>query len=421
MRLPSLPRATLRALLTFCAMTPILALFAQGGPEVLPEDGTDALIKEYGTHRSVLPPLFKGDIAVRTKADEEHYNKAIDFEARWVTYRFTWFDKQNEPGQIDRLFKDFENDLSNLTRNKQDTHYVMQQFGKQVVVHAMEVLQTRRPIARLNAARVLEKIAALGAAPNELVDALTTVVRDPGQNDGVKLYALRGLRDVLAQFPPKSPALSRERQEKAVLTVMEFVERKVAFAPNATREEVEGFRSLRREGFRALSYCRLPSIGDKARPGLVLLRAAVRDGFTPEPRLDEQMEAALGVTRLRPELDPSYQKDYAAYNLALVVVDLGTAYQTRTERKDELRPYKVYACALQDGLESMKAGSKNKEVDDYVRRAGGRVRQGAHQDGDERHGLALRPEPLAGSPPTAEQGTIQGRPRLHCETRRPGG
>lgn len=342
-------------------------LHAQSG-DILPADGTDAMRREYNLHRSFLPDLFKGKIAVRNKSDEERYNKGIDFEARWTLYRLTWPENQTDPGKLNKIVKEFEDDLYNLQRNKPDTQYVIQEFSKQTVVRAKEVLQTTRPIARVNAAYILEKLAATGAAQNELADAFVELLTDGREtNEGVKLFALRGIRNLLALPQPKTPILAKEREEKAILAALEFVQRAAAFTPVAPREEVEGFRSLRREGFRALASARHPSLGDKAKPALVLLKAAVSDGLAPEPRLDERIEAAVGVTRLSPELDSSYNKDYAAFILAHFVVDLGVAYQTRAQRPEEKRPYKAYAVRMLDGLDALKADSKNKPVDDYAR------------------------------------------------------
>jgi hypothetical protein len=347
------------------------ALHAQTGPEVLPTDGTDSLKEEYRTYRTTLSGLFRGDIAVRSKDDEDRFAKAIDFEARWVTYRLTWHEFEREPGKIDRLFRDFENDLANLQRYKQDTPFVARTFTECVAIHAKEVMATRKPIARVNAARMMERLPELGVAQNELAEVFIEVVKDTQQNDGVRLFALRGLRNLLAYpqpKPPMQPILAKDREEKVILALIEFVERKVNFAPTAPREEVEGYRSLRREAFRALAWAKTPSIGDKARPGLVLLRALALDGFTPDLRLDEQVEAAVGVTRLQPQLDKTYQPDYAAYVLGQFIAAMGEAYQTRSDDKEHLRGFKIYAARLIEGLNDMKPGPKMKTPpDDYLR------------------------------------------------------
>src|SRR5262249_53225855 len=134
-------------------------------------------------------------------------------------------------------------------------------------------------------------------------------------------------------------------------------------------EEVEGFRVLRREAVKALAQYRAPSIKDQARPALVLLKVVARDGFQPEPRMDERVEAAIGVARMKPDIDQTYQREYAAQQLGLFVVDFAYRYNTRD--RAEMKPWAVQAARLSDALEVMKAESKNpyvaKAVDDGIR------------------------------------------------------
>ena len=68
--------------------------------------------------------------------------------------------------------------------------------------------------------------------------------------------------------------------------------------PGAPQEEIDGFRYVRREAIMALAQCRYPTLADKTHPTWLLLKSAVRDDIHPEPRLDERVEAAIGV-RLR--------------------------------------------------------------------------------------------------------------------------
>jgi hypothetical protein len=317
----------------------------------------------------VLPGLFRGDIAVRSKDDEERYGKAIDCESRWLVYRFTWVENEREPGKMDKLYREFEGNIANLVRNKLESQFTGKHFAERSIVHIQEVVKSRKPIARVNAARLLPKLAELGVAQNSLVDACVEMIKDPDQNEGVKLYALRGLRDVLAWPQPKPPQLPREKEEKAIQAALDLMLRSVQFASTAPREEVEGFRSLRREAVRAVGQAKYPTIGENTRVGLALLKMVGRDGYAPEPRIDERFEAALGVTRLKPALDPTYQPDYAISVLAQFIAELGTAYQKRADVKDELRPYRIYAARLTDALETMRPEARAKTPsDEYIRR-----------------------------------------------------
>ena len=179
--------------------------------------------------------------------------------------------------------------------------------------------------------------------------------------------ALPFLADRLS--PRKPPLLSPEVEEQCVLKLIAFIQQQPPHPASASREEIEGFKVLRREAVKALAEYRSPSIKDKARPALVLLKVVARDGFQPEPRLDERVEAAIGVARMNPASDLTYQPEYAAQQLGLFVVDFAVRYNTRD--RAELRPWAVQAARLSDALEAMKAGSKSpyvaKAVDDGIK------------------------------------------------------
>ncbi len=85
--------------------------------------------------------------------------------------------------------------------------------------------------------------------------------------------------------------------------------------------------------------------------------------------MDERVEAAIGVARIKPDGDPSYQRDYAAQQLGLFLVDFAYRYNNRD--RDELKPWAVQAARLSDALEVMKATSKSpyvaKVVDDGIK------------------------------------------------------
>ena len=103
---------------------------------------------------------------------------------------------------------------------------------------------------------------------------------------------------------------------------------------------------------------------DKERPGMTLLRIMARDGFTPPPRIDESVEAAIGVARMRatPELDgKDYQPEYAAFQLAqfteyFVKYYLSNIFDPKEKATSvEQRPYRIYAARMMEALEAMKA------------------------------------------------------------------
>jgi hypothetical protein len=350
----------------------LLALLPLVARAQTPQEGTDALENEYKKHRQILPQLLKGAVAA-DPADKEHA-AAIDAAARYATTRFLWDLKQKEPGQMDRVYQDFDKDVGYMLRNKANTKAVAQMFTHQVILHAKVVLRDGRPIAQVNAARVLARLWEL--EQGELADALVDVVKDPNLGEAVKYWAFRGLHNLLAlpvPMPPDPPVVSKAQEEKAVAALVEFIQRKSPFTPGTPRPEVDGFRVVRREAIRALAQAHNLTAGNP-RPALVLLRVAGRDeGVVPEPRLDERLEAAIGVGRVRSAGSKEYNPDYAAWVLGRFVVDFVNAANgnsAATKTAERARPWKVDAARLGEALEAMKADAKdNKYVQEFLNRA----------------------------------------------------
>jgi len=300
--------------------------------------------------------LFSGMTALDPK--DENQEKAIDAQVRFTLYRLHDV-KANEPGFADRVFQNFEDSqLKPILLNKEKNAGVPQLFTAKMIIHAKLVLQTPRPkynVAAVNAARVLAKLTKLGQP--ELADGLVDILKseleydakptDFRRNDGVKLYVLRGLGEMLALQSQNPPVLAKGQDAKIIDVLTKFIERKPPVEKNAPAEEVDGCRTLRREAVHALAN------GHVLPPhsALVLLRVTARDGLAPEPRMDERVEAAIGVLRLSFE-DKTYQPDYAAYQVALFVDALGASV---VKLKEEQRPLKIWAARLIDAMEAMKA------------------------------------------------------------------
>jgi hypothetical protein len=364
----------------------------QGGGNPLAGVSMELLRTEFTTTRAKSTALFNGNAALDTT--DAAQVSALDCAARWTLYRF--YDRAGkEVNFVDTVFQEFEDSqLGLILKNKEKNQGVPQLFTKQIIKHAKLVLQLQLPwplsvpqdvnrvnLARLNAARVLERMTKLGQT--ELADALLEILDQelqndakvqaavktgdwkagdimPQRNDGVKLYVLRGLGEMLALPGQNPPVVTKDQEKKIILALAQFVERPPTVDKNSAAEEIEGARMLRREAIRALAYGQSPSIAgnDKTRPALVLLRVVANDGLAPEPRMDERVEAAVGVLRLSPELDKTYQQEYAVYQVGLFMEVFG---EFVINHKNEMKPVKVYAAKLVDALEPLRM-SKNAAV-----------------------------------------------------------
>jgi hypothetical protein len=351
------------------------AVWALDGPEELPTDGQNALKSEYDKWAGVWTKLLNGDVA--DPANTQH-QQAIDAAAKWAAYRLTWgFEK--DPGKTNDIIREFNDTLQTIRGGKDKSQKTGEMFIKQVIAHASEVMQTRKAIARINAARLLARISDQG--PNEtpadilsrltgtnesdLADALTAAINNPGQIDAVRYWAFRGLRYLLALPPQDPPRLPRAKEEAALEAVVKFLQdRNKDFPAGTPQDEIDGYRLVRRQAVEALAQGRYPTLADKSRPAWMLLKVVARDGIAPEPRLDERVEAAIGIARAQPELDKDYQPDYAAHQLGLFVADYAAHYAQSKQGalEDTAVPWKVDASRLIEALEQMKAQTKNPHV-----------------------------------------------------------
>jgi hypothetical protein len=335
-------------------------------------DGLDALDKKYKEAKLQITALLRGEIQL--EPGNAPHLEAMDLAAKYATYPYVLDVLETTPGQIDKIFHQrLENDLKYLRDSKEKTTEAAREYGKRVREHAMEVIRYDRakPIAQVNAARTLARLAEL--AQPELVDPLAELARDSKMNGGVRYWAFRGLRDLLAQRTEDGPVVDKARIDKAAAAVVEFLKQKpLVDASLATREEIDGFRLLRREALRALAQTRLP-VGTSKGPSPVLMLAQFAGNdrrISPLPRLDERLEAAIGLARMRSSKDNGlFQPDYAVWQIGLFLEVWGKTANDNREKKDRerVRPWKIDAARLTEVLEPLRVEVKDPYVAEGVR------------------------------------------------------
>lgn len=247
----------------------------------------------------------------------------------------------------------------------------VQAFGKELTKCLRDVLRTnRKPIIRVNAARLLALVAE--TEQEDVADTLIAVVRNPEENDAVKLWALRGLKELFeAGTPEQSVFKDAKREARAIQAMQEYIAGKPELPSDPM--EVDAIRYVRREAVRAYALTRHSMLaGSKDASGRTawwLLKVARKDGLTPEPSLSEQLEAAIGVCQLRPSKD--VQLDCVAYHVAGVVVDFLSAYNRANLGGGEINlAWKLYAARLTVALDDLRAQAKGAgKAGTYVERA----------------------------------------------------
>lgn len=359
---------TFRARLVFGFLMSVVSLAPWGAARAQSlSDGINELEAQYRKHRLLIPDLMRG----KTPADpaDKTHAEALDVVAKYHTYR-VYVDRLDVPDPkktlrtIDRAFVEFGRDVSDLEKNKPATQAAADIFRDKVRLHALEVIQFEkaRPVHKLHNARILAEVAKLGQA--QLADTLVEVLADKTQTDGVRFYALRGLRTLLA-LPgpmPMQPLLNKAQETKCAEALLDFLEKKQGPPKGAPKDEIDGFRVLRREAIRALAQLHSPALGEKARPALVLARFAGADErIQPEPRIDERVEAAIGLARMQSAQDKQYQPDYAASQIGRCLGAFGQAFSDEKAKKesgvDPIRPWKIDAYHFNEALNALKADS----------------------------------------------------------------
>ena len=293
--------------------------------------------------------------------------EAAEICARYLVYRFTdpkLSKTSTPPGAINRLLTECEHWLRQVFVSKEATNAQMQALFRGKMLEALgQVLapSDQINITRVNAARVLARLAALGGE-EETAKLLLKVLKDPNEVDGARYWVLRGLKELLVRDARNAPAarLSAKVREQIAEALVQFIERKPALEKGTPEEELDGLRVVRREAIRALALMPEPLFAGnpRAHTALALLRVIRQDTeLVPEPRIDERVEAAIGLASLR--ADPAYQPGYAAYHLAHFLHDFGEGFAKRIQGQITRQPWKIHAARLFDALRAMQAAFPN--------------------------------------------------------------
>jgi hypothetical protein len=299
----------------------------------------------------------------------------LDHAAQWYAYRLTHTEYQEPRGTfrgMHDLVKDAVEQIINVRDPKttavQRTY--MEEFGKRFTARLREVVKNPKIIARLNAAIVLARLAAAGQ--ENAVDVLVEIIQDPKENDGVKLYALRGLKDFFAAGHGESPFADKEREARAINALLQYVLHKPEVTKDTPPEEVAAVDYVRSEAITALGKTGYPAAANVVKKVLhierptawVLLRVMRKDGFQPEPTLAEQVAAAAGVCQLHSKEMDQYNPDYVAYHVGRFLVEFASLYNNRAQ-DEKKQPWKIYAHHLSNALEIMKVELANPPANEH--------------------------------------------------------
>ncbi|MBL8796043.1 MAG: hypothetical protein JNM56_19235 [Planctomycetia bacterium] len=291
----------------------------------------------------------------------------LDKAARWYSYRLTWSEHQQGQGTagmhalVEEAIKQFPVARPRQPLDEEQRNFV-QVFGGLLRQRVQEVLRDPQPIVRINAARLLAHLAAAGLP--EAADTLLTLLKDPAENDGVKLFALRGLKHLLAQEMPEQPtAAEAARWQAAVQALLDFARRPPALAADAPADEIDGYRYLRREALRGLALVGDPPPGvakDLPRQvALTLARVLCQEGLQPEASLAEQVEASAGLCRMH-RCFTSEEAEALVHRLGQFTIEYVQHYLREAQHPGGpvQVPWKLCAMRLRIGLEELKTATQ---------------------------------------------------------------
>ena len=302
----------------------------------------------------------------------------LDHAAQWYAYRLTYTEHQDTkptPPGMQVLVREALDQIVDLRDPKKPPsagqRAYMEEFGKRFSACLREVAKNPKVIARLNAAIILARLAKAGT--ESAVDVLVEILQDPKENDGVKLYALRGLKEFLSLGGGESPFTDKEREARVVKALLEYLTRKLTLSKDAPPEEVTAINYVRAEAVTALGQTLYPAVSIlvgktthlERLTALALLRVLRKDGIQPEPSLAEQVAAAEGVCQLHSKELEQYNADYAAYQIGRFIVDFASAYNGR-QQQEKKEPWKIYAHHLRHGLSVMNADLANPPASEHA-------------------------------------------------------
>ncbi len=317
-------------------------------------------------YRFVLSPEV--DNKITTDAERAIVEKVI----KYYLYRLTWEEVQQDRdparvGTIGSIMGDLIGHAESSSRllprpfvGQPDQDQIatrarqlenLKQMAPIFIKHIKVVLQNKQPIARINAARVLAKLAEWGQEP--AVDELVNIIKNPAEHDAVRVWAFHGLEEIFSLMGTndiRAKALFQgekgaARYKAALFAIYDWLKDRTnvlaARLQYMKPDEVDALRYIRRVAALALGASRRPLIVDERSAGKqegpiaeLLSRIVTADaGIVPAPSLRERLDASIALGQLRNDLSPSYQPDYAAYQIGKFLAELGAQANADRDNK----------------------------------------------------------------------------------------
>jgi hypothetical protein len=206
-----------------------------------------------------------------------------------------------------------------------------------------------RPEVKLNAVIFMSEIAK-GPNPAQ-VNTFLQIINEKLNSPAYKLYAFKGLRNILLQRDAELLDKSLIEDPKVLETISKDLEAILMNKAQWAGETPDVIQYVRRTVVQALGAVPVTVVRIRrdeilARPLLPLFRVMVADpAIQPPPSLSERFEALIGIMSMR--FDASINLDVLAYGVDRTMLEIISAQGEQASAKSATIPWKYNASRLQ--------------------------------------------------------------------------
>lgn len=342
-------------------------------------------VKRYA--RSTEP-----DFVIKTDADRAVVDKVL----KYYLFRLTWEEVQrdrdpakvgtvgtimseligsppeSQPQLLPSYFQGPPADQDMAAMRTRQLNNVMQ-MTPIFIKYCKVLLQNQNPIARVNAARVLCRLAEWGQ--EAVVDEFINIIKHPQESDAVRLWAFHGLEAIFlmqgsSDIKAKGLFQSKPGQARLVAALeatYEWLQANTKLPEQKIRymkaDEQAGLRYVRRAAVKALGASHKALIvddraGNKQSGSIAQLIGNILSaeaGIVPAPDIRERFAAALALCQIRGEAGSSYNADFAAYQLGSFLTVLGTEINEFKKGEAAVNGLPYVAQQLRTALDAFKS------------------------------------------------------------------
>ena len=323
--------------------------------------GVDQLIteKELRYRQLDFQYLCKGN---KTYSEQLH-KKLVSDNSKGYIYQITMSSRQ-DPKKLNEIRTKFAYDMDEFImnpRNLNNNKAFREAYAGELIKH-FKIALKRYPMDRdrvinVNLALMLPTLGKIG---DPRVGQYLSELLRTGENDIIKLFAMKGLQKQIAKDIPKvRPFMeNKERMEIAerMAPLLKYLTNPPDYLKKGTPAQIGGYQYIRCEAIEALGETQLSCVpllpgldGEIHAPvayWLAKTLAAEKDRISPPPSIEEQIEAAIGLCKMDAQLIPRYNSQLGFYLVGNFLADY-----TKEFREDQARFDRAQTKTLPNGKE----------------------------------------------------------------------